>query len=65
MDEVLTKQEKDALWMRCFEALPVDVITRQLDITGATGARAVLQKARRKLRRALEERNRQGRQGEP
>lgn len=53
--ETLTRQEHDALWMRCFEALPVDAITRQLGITESSGARAVLQRARRKLRRALAE----------
>ena len=26
----LTQQEQDALWLRCFEGLPVDVITRRL-----------------------------------
>lgn len=55
--ETLTSQEQDALWMRCFEAMPVDVITRQLGITEGSGARAVLQRARRKLRRALEGRS--------
>lgn len=62
--ETLTTQERDALWMRCFEALPVDAITHQLGITGATGARAVLQKARRKLKRAMVDQGRFKREGE-
>ena len=50
----LTTQEQEALWLRCFERMPVDAITRALGIGHATGARAVLQSARRKLRAALE-----------
>ena len=53
VSETLTTQEQDALWLRCYEGLPVDVITRRLGITEKTGARAVLQRARRKLRAAL------------
>lgn len=52
----LTPLEQDAVWLRCHEGLPVDVITRRLDIGEGTGARAVLQRARRKLRSALESR---------
>lgn len=54
----LTPQEQDALWLRCFDRLPVDTVTEILRITETTGARAVLQRARRKLRAAL------GRQGD-
>lgn len=54
--ESLTPLEQDAIWLRCHEGLPVDVITRRLDISEGTGARAVLQRARRKLRSALESR---------
>ncbi|HOX27209.1 MAG TPA: sigma-70 family RNA polymerase sigma factor [Candidatus Krumholzibacteria bacterium] len=50
----LTTVEQDALWLRCYEGLPVETITRRLDIQEATGARAVLQRARRKLRAALD-----------
>lgn len=46
--------EQDALYLRCFERMPVDEITRALNIPGAVGARSVLQRARQKLRRALE-----------
>lgn len=49
----LEPQEQEALWLRCFERMPVDTITRVLDIREASGARAVLQRARRKLRSVL------------
>lgn len=44
--------EQEALWLRCFEGLPVDEITHLLGIGASTGARSVLQRARRKLRAA-------------
>jgi RNA polymerase sigma-70 factor (ECF subfamily) len=47
--------EQQALWLRCFEKIPVDEITRMLGIEEASGARGVLQRARRKLRAALED----------
>ena len=50
----LEPQEQKALWLRCFENVPVGEITQLLDIGSTSGARAVLQKARRKLRVALE-----------
>ncbi len=59
--EHLTAEEQDALWLRCYERLPVDEITRLLGIRHATGARAVLQTARRKLRAALESESGPGR----
>lgn len=52
----LTAQEQEVLWLRCLEKMPVPEITRVLGITQASGARAVLQNARRKLRAALGER---------
>lgn len=58
--ENLTPLEQDTIWLRCHEGLPVDVITRRLGIQETTGARAVLQRARRKLRSALAARRRQG-----
>ena len=58
--ECLDEQERAALWMRCFERLAVEDITRALGLSGASGARALLQRARRKLREALEERERKG-----
>lgn len=54
----LEPQEQEALWLRCFERMPVDAITEILGINEASGARAVLQRARRRLRAALEERRR-------
>jgi RNA polymerase sigma-70 factor (ECF subfamily) len=56
MRTVLEPDEQLALWLRCFEKLPVDEITRRLGVSLATGARGVLQNARRKLRAALEQR---------
>jgi len=54
--ECLTVLEQDALWLRCIDGLPVDEITRILGITEQSGARAVLQRARRRLRATLDER---------
>ena len=49
----LTAEEQTVVWLRCYEGLSVDVITRRLDLAGKSGARGVLQRARRKLRSAL------------
>ncbi len=46
----LNVQEQDAFWLRYVEGLPIDEITATLAIAGASGARGVLQGARRKLR---------------
>ena len=54
--ETLSPVEHQAIWLRCFEGLPVDEVTRILGLTHASGARSVLQSAREKLRRALAER---------
>jgi RNA polymerase sigma factor (sigma-70 family) len=54
--ENLSTQEQDALWLRCIEGVSVDGITQILGIEQSTGARGVLQTARRKLRAALERR---------
>lgn len=51
--ETLSPVEQQAIWLRCFERLPVDEVTRILGLTHASGARSVLQSAREKLRRAL------------
>jgi len=51
--ETLNPVEQQAIWLRCFERLPVDEVTRLLGLTQASGARGVLQSAREKLRRAL------------
>lgn len=57
----LDPDEQRAVWMRCVERMPVEEITRHLGVEGAAGARAVLQRARRKLRAAIERRDRGGR----
>jgi len=51
--DVLDRQEQQALWLRAVERLPVDEITRVMNLPGASGARSVLQNARRKLRASL------------
>lgn len=52
----LEPQEQRAIWLRCVERMPVDDVTRILGLDGVSGARAVLQRARRKLRAALDRR---------
>src|SRR4029079_14118106 len=49
----LSPLELQAIWLRCFEGLPVPEITRLLGLTHASGARSVLQSAREKLRARL------------
>jgi len=56
----LSPLEQDAIWLRCFEGLPVGEVTRLLGLTHASGARSVLQSAREKLRAALARRRRNG-----
>lgn len=48
--EDLEPIEQEALWLRAVERMPVDEITRVLRIRSASGARGVLQGARRKLK---------------
>lgn len=55
MRTTLEPVEQEALCLQIYERLPVDSITRILGITGSTGARGVLQNARRKLRAAAAE----------
>ena len=55
IDLTLDPQEKEALHMRCFEGLSVAAITEFLGLETASGARGVLQRARRKLQSALDE----------
>ena len=50
----LDPMEQQAIWLRCRERLSIDEITRLLGLDGRTGARGLLQTARRKLKRALE-----------
>jgi RNA polymerase sigma factor (sigma-70 family) len=51
--EHLEPREQEALWLRCYENMPIDAITEVLKIGQASGARGILQQARRKLRAAL------------
>lgn len=55
--EHLSPLEQEAIWLRCFERVPVDEITKMLKLTHTSGARSVLQSAREKLRAALARRN--------
>jgi len=54
----LDRVEQDAIWLRYFEGMPVEMISRLLKLENATGARGILQRARRKLRPALLNRRR-------
>jgi RNA polymerase sigma-70 factor (ECF subfamily) len=53
MDATLDDEEKLAVVLRYWEGLPIDEVTRLAAIRGSSGARGVLQTARRKLRAAL------------
>jgi RNA polymerase sigma-70 factor (ECF subfamily) len=53
MDSALEPRERAALWLRAVEGMSVDEITQVLGIDGPSGARAVLQTARRKLHAEL------------
>jgi len=53
VDRTLDPQERRAVWMRSVEGVAVDEITRRLGLDTASGARGLLQTARRKLRAAL------------
>lgn len=57
MEKHLSPEEREALWLRCFEKLPVDEITRVMGLGSASGARGLLQQARRHLRAALDVRD--------
>jgi RNA polymerase sigma-70 factor (ECF subfamily) len=50
----LAPEEQQAIWMRCVERMSIDEVTRVMKIDGTSGARAVLQRARRKIRAAME-----------
>ncbi len=53
--EHLDAREQDALQLRCIEGLPLNTITAVLGIQERSGARGLLQRARRKLRAAMKE----------
>jgi DNA-directed RNA polymerase specialized sigma24 family protein len=52
MRDVLDPIEQEALWLRYGENASVDDITRSLDLKTVSGARGLMQTARRKLRAA-------------
>lgn len=52
----LQPDEQQAIWLRCIERMGIDDVTRIMKLENASGARAVLQRARKKLRTALERR---------
>ena len=55
IQDCLDPLEQEALWLRCYEKVPVDEITRMLGLTESSGARGILQRARRRLRATLRE----------
>jgi RNA polymerase sigma-70 factor (ECF subfamily) len=55
MNRVLDAEERKAVWLRYTERMPVDTITTILNLAAKSGARGVLQRARRKLRAAIED----------
>jgi RNA polymerase sigma factor (sigma-70 family) len=59
--EVLEPMQLAALYLRCEEGLSVDEITRLLSVPGASGARGLLQAARRRLRAAFAKERGEGR----
>ena len=60
--EHLEPLEQEAIWLRCAEGMPVEEITRALRIEERSGARAVLQRARRKLRAGIAAHERVGKE---
>jgi len=54
----LEPDEQQAIWLRCVERMGIDEVTRIMRIENVSGARTVLQRARRKIRAALERRRR-------
>jgi RNA polymerase sigma-70 factor, ECF subfamily len=58
LNRVLDDEERLAFWLRYYEGFPVDEITRRMELHTSSGARGLLQRARRKLDAALAERRR-------
>lgn len=56
----LESDEQQAIWLRCVERMGIDEVTRIMQLENASGARTVLQRARKKLRAALERRKEAG-----
>jgi RNA polymerase sigma-70 factor (ECF subfamily) len=50
----LDADEQKAIWLRCIERMPVEEITVVLNMSNVSGARSLLQRARRKLRAAMD-----------
>ncbi len=63
--ETLSNEEQTVLWLRCVEQVPVDTLTDWMGIERASGARGLLQRARRKLRAALDSKSADGGKREP
>lgn len=55
MNRVLDPDERRAVWLRYSERMPVESLTVLMALDGKSGARGLLQRARRKLRAAIEE----------
>lgn len=53
-NETLDAEERRAIWLRYSERMPIDAITSLLQLDQKSGARGILQRARRKLRAALD-----------
>lgn len=60
MEDALDPQEQEAMVLRYFEALPPEEITSILGLEGRSGARGLLQRARRKLAREVARRREGG-----
>lgn len=56
----LEPDEQQAIWLRCVERMGLDDVTRIMKLENTSGARTVLQRARKKLRGALERRKEAG-----
>lgn len=48
----LAADEQEAVWLHYIEGVPIDEVSEMMRLESASGARAVLQRARRKLRAA-------------
>lgn len=55
MNRVLDPDERKAVWLRYSERMPVESLTQLMGLDGKSGARGLLQRARRKLRAAIDE----------
>jgi RNA polymerase sigma-70 factor (ECF subfamily) len=64
---VLDPVERKAVWLRYTERMPIEAITTVLGLDGKSGARGLLQRARRKLRAAIDGAggNKPAEEGEP